>query len=93
MPIYEYYCGNCDRQFEALKPISAASEPAACPDCGGKAERLMPTTFAARMRNQGALQRVPFHHKPIRNVEGKGKAPKAKGKSAGKGKRTKVVKK
>ena len=39
MPIYEYGCAACGTAFSRLRPIVAATEPAACPVCGGAAER------------------------------------------------------
>lgn len=40
MPIYEYRCaGDCPR-FELTRPMEQRNEPAACPHCGGKAEKL-----------------------------------------------------
>jgi putative FmdB family regulatory protein len=41
MPIYEYYCGKCGKEFEAMRPISKASEPALCPICGAEARKLV----------------------------------------------------
>ena len=41
MPIYEYLCSDCKRKFELLKSMSQAEEGAACPQCGGKAERVL----------------------------------------------------
>lgn len=41
MPIYEYYCTICQREFEAMRPMSQADEPAACPSCGAKAQKLV----------------------------------------------------
>lgn len=37
MPIYEYYCSACDVRFDKLRPISAAGQPFACPQCGNPA--------------------------------------------------------
>lgn len=31
MPVYEYYCKECNAQFEKLQPVSASGQPAACP--------------------------------------------------------------
>lgn len=40
MPIYEYRCTKCLREFEAMQKFS--DEPIrTCPDCGGKAKRLI----------------------------------------------------
>ena len=87
MPLYEYYCEKDDKVFEALRPISRSEEAAPCPDCGREAERILPTSFSAMNMDRGYKQRVPFHQKPIRNLE-VGKRPivplKAKGKPKGK---------
>ncbi len=71
MPLYEYYCESCDKVFERLRAISDSEKPAACPDCAGEAERIMPTTFAPMSFRQGWAQRVPFHHHPVRADEPK----------------------
>lgn len=40
MPIYEYRCCTCGRQFEAV--ILPKSDPASCPECGSaNLERLI----------------------------------------------------
>lgn len=40
MPIYEYECGKCDEEFEAL--VFRTDEDVACPQCkDGKVKRLM----------------------------------------------------
>ncbi|MFN2557382.1 MAG: zinc ribbon domain-containing protein [Nitriliruptorales bacterium] len=31
MPVYEYRCRACGEEFEALRPVVAASESAVCP--------------------------------------------------------------
>jgi putative FmdB family regulatory protein len=66
MPLYEYYCENCDNVFEALRSVSASDKPAPCPSCDRDAERIMPTTFASMSRKEGWAQRVPYHHRPVR---------------------------
>ena len=40
MPTYEYKCPACGHQFEVYQKITAKPR-AACPECGGKAERQM----------------------------------------------------
>ena len=43
MPIYEYRCKKCSKEFELIQKIT--DEPASeCPDCGGKIERLVSAT-------------------------------------------------
>ena len=66
MPLYEYYCEECDNVFEALRSLRQSEEAAACPKCGGDADRIMPTTFASMSRRDGWAQRVPYHHKGVR---------------------------
>ncbi len=47
MPKYDFRCGQCGRTFEVSRPISQATDPAACPDDGTAADRVftMPMTF------------------------------------------------
>lgn len=71
MPLYEYYCEACDKVFEILRALRDSEKSAVCPDCGGEAERIMPTTFASMSFKQGWAQRVPFHHHPVRADEPK----------------------
>ncbi len=35
MPIYEYYCADCQTKFEALRSMGQADDPIVCPRCGG----------------------------------------------------------
>ena len=69
MPLYEYYCENCDDVFEALRSVSASEESTPCAKCGREADRIMPTTFASMSRKEGWAQRVPYHHRPVRTGE------------------------
>lgn len=69
MPLYEYYCDKCDAVFDALGSISASDKPAKCPTCGSSADRIMPTTVATMSHRQGWAQRVPFHHKQVREEQ------------------------
>ncbi len=47
MPIYEYYCADCDRTFEKRRPMSQADAEIACPECGGTHTRRGLSRFAA----------------------------------------------
>jgi putative FmdB family regulatory protein len=44
MPIFEYVCRECDREFEVLVQGSTTVE---CPSCGGKDLEKQLSTFAA----------------------------------------------
>ena len=41
MPIYEYACQKCGREFEVRKSISLMDEQANCPTCQGHGRRLL----------------------------------------------------
>lgn len=47
MPIYEYRCTTCEKEFEQMRPISQSGEPAACPTCGTASTKL-PSVFASK---------------------------------------------
>jgi putative FmdB family regulatory protein len=40
VPLYEYKCVKCGHRFEKIESVSAAATKK-CPECGGKAERLL----------------------------------------------------
>jgi putative FmdB family regulatory protein len=49
MPVYEYQCEGCGKQFEATQSIHTRAEETVCPYCrSAKARRLM-STFASRI--------------------------------------------
>ena len=39
MPIYEYYCSECDCHFEMIRPVSESKLGSPCPQCGVEAKR------------------------------------------------------
>lgn len=41
MPVYEYCCDKCRREFELMRPMSQVGQPAACPVCGGEGMKLV----------------------------------------------------
>lgn len=34
MPIYEYYCADCNFDFEVMRSVSQSDDPANCEKCG-----------------------------------------------------------
>jgi putative FmdB family regulatory protein len=46
VPIYEYYCPDCDVEFEKLVRLSEANAAQDCPDCGGRHTQKKLSTFA-----------------------------------------------
>ena len=65
MPVYEYRCPKCGNEFEVMRPISKADEPALCPKCGSSGEKLM-SPFASKA---GFYVRAP-RKPPFRKREG-----------------------
>jgi len=59
MPVYEYYCNDCDGIFEALRPMREASDPVPCPVCDRDGDRIMPTSFMAFTFRDGYPRRIP----------------------------------
>jgi putative FmdB family regulatory protein len=59
MPVYEYFCPHCSRELEVLRPIRTASEYSDCPDCGGKAWRLL-SGFGSRTGSYLQPSGMPF---------------------------------
>jgi putative FmdB family regulatory protein len=47
MPIYEYVCEACRREFSLLRPMSEADTPAACEACGHARTKRKLSLFAA----------------------------------------------
>lgn len=43
MPIYEYYCANCNIEYEAIRPVSQADQPVLCKVCDRPGERQLST--------------------------------------------------
>ncbi|MEK7449956.1 MAG: zinc ribbon domain-containing protein [Planctomycetota bacterium] len=46
MPLYEFYCQKCKKQFELLIRKQSEISGAACPDCGGLKITKVFSTFA-----------------------------------------------
>ncbi len=59
MPMYEYYCADCNGVFELLRPVREASYAQPCPVCDTDSKRLMPTDFAAFVVREGLPRRIP----------------------------------
>jgi putative FmdB family regulatory protein len=59
MPVYEYLCKPCDGVFEVIRPLARAAEPAPCPVCAKKAQRLPPSSFSAFTMREGYPRAIP----------------------------------
>ncbi len=45
MPIYEFKCGHCGKEFERLV-FSTSDDPVICPSCGSAETRKVLSVFA-----------------------------------------------
>ena len=45
MPIYQYYCAQCDAEFELIRPPAKADDPAPCKTCEKPGQRQL-TNFS-----------------------------------------------
>lgn len=48
MPIYEYQCEDCGRNFELLRRMSEADDGVKCPLCESERVKRQVSAFAAR---------------------------------------------
>jgi len=48
MPLYEYRCEKCGRQYESYKRLSEEKKDETCPACGGRAEKMGISLFTSK---------------------------------------------
>ena len=59
MALYEYKCSECDEQFDVMRPMTAADEPAQCPECGGTESRRLISNFTSITPGASTLSTNP----------------------------------
>ena len=59
MALYEYKCADCEERFDLMRSMSAADEPAECPECGGTESRRLVSSFASITPGASALSSSP----------------------------------
>ena len=52
MPLYEYYCPQCETRFELLRPMSRSNGPATCPNGHKGAQRVL-SVFSSVSKGAG----------------------------------------
>lgn len=57
MPLYNYHCEQCGREFEVRKAIKEIDTPTACPDCGKTTTRRLINVVAVFSSEQGGQVR------------------------------------
>jgi putative FmdB family regulatory protein len=67
MPLYEYECGECGRQFESYRRLSEVKDEEACPACGARAKKVGLSLFSSAKASSpggsscgGGSRRSPF---------------------------------
>mgnify|MGYP000022600869 FL=1 len=66
MPIHEYYCANCDEEFDRMLPVSPQDEPALCDTCRQPGQRLL-SNFSFQSNSGTAPKLKPVKRKPFRS--------------------------
>ena len=49
MPLYEYRCGQCEKQFEATQSVYARVEDTECPHCHARAATRLLSSFSSNV--------------------------------------------
>jgi len=52
MPLYEYYCPECETRFELLRSMSRSNDPATCPNGHEGAQRVL-SVFSSVSKGAG----------------------------------------
>ena len=66
MPIYEYYCADCNFDFEVMRSVSQLDDPANCEKCGKQAQRQL-SNFAFKSNTFTSPKFKASLEKPMRN--------------------------
>lgn len=53
MPLYEYWCPECKRQFEKLRPMGSKDAEVKCPRCGSGVRRMLSVVAAVSRSDEG----------------------------------------
>jgi putative FmdB family regulatory protein len=59
MALYEYKCAECEERFDLMRPMSAADDPAQCPECGSEDSRRVISNFASITPGASTLSTNP----------------------------------
>ena len=68
MPIYEYYCAACGEEYQLLRSISQADDPAPCTACGEPGERQL-SMFSFKSNSFTAPKLKHSNARPLRSYD------------------------
>lgn len=66
MPVYEFYCENCELEYELIRVVSKMEDPAPCPNCKQNGQRLL-SNFSFKSKTFSAPKLGATTHQPFRN--------------------------
>lgn len=66
MPVYEYYCENCQLEYELIRPVSKMDDPAPCANCHQNGQRQL-SNFSFKSNTFSAPKLGPTTRQPFRN--------------------------
>ena len=58
MPLFEYYCESCAKEFTVLQSANVNKEETVCPECSQKA-RYKFSTFTSKIKSSGKSLNTP----------------------------------
>ncbi len=75
MPVYEYYCENCQLEYELIRPVSKIEDPAPCAKCNENGQRQL-SNFSFKSKTFSAPKLGPTTHQPFRaHTKGQNPSP------------------
>jgi putative FmdB family regulatory protein len=78
MPIYQYYCEKCEKEFELKRLMAEIDKPAPCPKCKKAGTRLV-TAFSSMVGLHLKTPAKSILRKPAaKKVDKSGKTSQAK---------------
>jgi putative FmdB family regulatory protein len=58
MPIYEYYCQDCNTKFELIRDIAKVNDPAKCQKCGSNNTKRLISKFYSQGSSENSSRQV-----------------------------------
>ena len=58
MPLYEYYCSDCQKEFTLLQSANVNKEETVCEECESGNVEHRPSTFSARIQGVSAASKM-----------------------------------
>jgi putative FmdB family regulatory protein len=67
MPLYEYYCDDCQKDFTLLQSSQVNKDETQCPDCSGNRVQHNLSTFAPKTKGFSLENKAPVTTKDLPN--------------------------